>query len=146
MIVSPFHENTYGILREWDAHACVCPRFGEAAPPESIESPWQTRVGITSQILFRLQLAANVGRPRVTIVDETHVMPDEAVVLDRHPFADEQVRSDLAAGPHLGALQNLDEGPDLASVADGAAVEVDEVANDDISTDANVRRDPLEHS
>ena len=66
--------------------------------PEPIEAPRQTRVGMTCQSASVCKLPPGAVAAGNLIVDEADVMADEALVLDRHAFADESVRTDLAAG------------------------------------------------
>ena len=59
-------------------------------------------------------------------------MADEDLVLDGDAFADEGVALDLAVLADGGVFLDFDEGADLGAVADGAAVEVDEVVQLDV--------------
>ena len=73
-----------------------------------------------------LSRSVRVGRAGVNVVREHHAVPDEDLVLDRDPLADERVRRDLAMGADRCVLLNLDEGADLRLVTDLAAVKIDE--------------------
>ena len=66
---------------------------------EPIEAPRSTSVGTNSQSPLALQAAIGVGRPRKEVVGEHHAVADEDFVLERHAFADEGVRRDLAGAP-----------------------------------------------
>ena len=68
-------------------------------------------------------------------------MADEDVVLDRHAFADERMTRDFAAPADRRVLLNFDECPDLGLVANGTAIQVDELAKGDARTETDVRRD-----
>src|SRR2546425_2811162 len=83
-------------------------------------------------------MAAVGGGPGIAIVDERHAVADEHLVLERHALADEGVARHLAAAADAGALLDLDEGPDLGAVADLAAVEVDELVEDDVLAELDV--------
>src|SRR2546426_464638 len=73
-----------------------------------------------------LERPIRVRRLGIGVVDEDHVVADEALVVDDHALADERVGRDLAVLADLRVLLDLDEGPDLARVTDLAAVEVHE--------------------
>ena len=49
-------------------------------------------------------------------------MADEALVFDRHAFADEGVRADLAPRPTMAFFLNLDERADARLIADRTSV------------------------
>jgi len=89
---------------------------GPAADPDRLQDP----VGLGAQ------LAGFIGGPRVAVVDEDGPVPDEDLVLQGHPLAQEGVRGDLAQASHRGVLLDLDEGPDPAVGPDGAPVQVDQ--------------------
>ena len=89
-------------------------------------------------VLPRLQRPLAGRRARVLVVDEHDTVPDEHLVLDGHALADEGVALDLAAGADPRATLDLDEGTDPRLVADRAAVEIGERADDDIDAEIDV--------
>src|ERR1035438_7625125 len=78
-------------------------------------------------VSFRLQAAIGRRRSRIAVVDESHSMTDEDVILDHDPFTDEGVTGNLAALANRSVLLNLDKGADLGIVAYLTTVEVDEL-------------------
>ena len=62
------------------------------------------------------------------------------MVFDRDAFADEGVAGDLAAAADAGVLLDLDKGADLRLVTDLAAVQIEEVAEPDVASQLDVRR------
>jgi len=68
----------------------------------------------------------------MAVIDEDHVMADEAFVLDRDPFANERMARDLAAPTDPRILLDLDERSNHRLVADLAPVQVDEAVNLDV--------------
>src|SRR5437870_597152 len=79
-------------------------------------------------------------RPRIGVVDEDDAVADEDVVLDCHAFTDEGVARNLALPADLRIFLDLDERPDLCSVADLAAVEIDELRELDVLPQLDVGR------
>ena len=67
------------------------------APEPMARATRDDRAAPASQSRLDLQRAVGVGRSRTTVVGEAHVMPDEHLVLDGHPVADEAVARHLAA-------------------------------------------------
>ena len=59
-------------------------------------------------------------------------MADEYLVFDGYALADESVALDLAVIADGGVFLYLDEGADLGAVADGAAIEIDEIVKLDV--------------
>ena len=107
--------------------------------PEPMEAPFLTRVGSTFQSASVCSLPSRRGGAGVGVVDESHAVADEDIVLDGHAFADEGVAGDLAVPADGGVFLDLDEGADLGVVADRAAVEVDELRELDIFPELDVR-------
>ena len=70
-------------------------------------------------------------------------MAHEAFVLDGDSLADEGVALNLAAFTNEGVLLDFDEGADFGAVVYGAAVEVDEIVEDDVFTQFDVRSNSL---
>src|SRR5881296_260022 len=79
-----------------------------------------------------LEFPRRSRRPRIGVVDEDDAVADEDVVLDCHAFTDEGVARNLALPADLRIFLDLDERPDLCSVADLAAVEIDELPQLDV--------------
>src|ERR1700733_13709866 len=79
------------------------------------ESAFHAPVGLS------LQLSVS-SSSRIAVIDESHAMPDENLVLDGDPFTDKRVAGDLASLTDLGVLLNLYERPDLGLVTNLAAV------------------------
>ena len=97
-------------------------------------------------IIIGLQAAFRGGRARHFIVDESHPVANEDFVFDLHGFADEGVAGDLAVTADARVFLNLDKRTHLRAVADFAAVEIDEVMDDDIASQLDVGRDHTELS
>src|SRR5881296_267994 len=87
-----------------------------------------------------LEFPRRSRRPRIGVVDEDDAVADEDVVLDCHAFTDEGVARNLALPADLRIFLDLDERPDLCSVADLAAVEVDELRELDVLPQLDVGR------
>ena len=90
---------------------------------------------------FGLQAAAVGGGLGVEVVREHDAVADEDLVLDGHALADESVALDLAVPADGDVFLDFDEGADLGAVADGAAVEVDEVVQLDVFAKDDIRSD-----
>src|ERR1043166_9179872 len=88
--------------------------------------------------------STTVCRARHTVVDEGDAITDKDFVFDRHRFADEGMRGNLAAPADARIFLNLDESANPGAVADFAAVEIYEVVNGDIAPQLNVGRDDTE--
>ena len=85
--------------------------------------PIDTRLPITVSRHSSLPSARRTaGRERV--IDEHHAVTDEAILADRHQFADERMRLHAGAGADADALLDFGKRPDKAIVADLAAVEI----------------------
>ena len=95
----------------------------------------------TFQSLSVCSAAASGSGPRIAIVDECHSVPNEDVVFDRDPFADEGVAGDLAALADAGVLLDLDKGADLRLVSDFASIEIDELGEPNVLPELDIRRD-----
>ena len=93
----------------------------------------------TSQSDSVLKSAGICGGTWVKVVGEHDAVADEDFVFDGDAFADEGVALDLAVFADGGVFLYFDEGADLGIVADGAAVEVDEVVELDVFAKDNVR-------
>jgi hypothetical protein len=82
-------------------------------------------------VVVRLEAAVVCRRTREPVVHEHDAMPDEHLVFDLHPGADERVAGDLAAGADGHAALDLDKRPDARLVSDRAAVQIRERVDDD---------------
>ena len=102
--------------------------------------------GHDGPVIIRLYGASRPGGPRIFVVDEGHAMTHEDLVFDRHALTDKRVTRYFAVATHVGAFLNLDEGTDFSAVADLAAVEVNEMVNDYVTTESNVSSDYAELS
>ena len=89
------------------------------------------------------QFAGVTRRPRIAIVGEANVGADKGAVLDPHTGWDEGEGLDLDVVAQHHAALDLHERGDFAVVANGAAVQIDELGvwDDDVVAEANVRRD-----
>ena len=74
-----------------------------------------------------LHAAVIGGGAGIKVVGEDDAVPDEDLVLDLDPFADERMRGDLAPPANDRILLNLNERPDPGAAADAAPVQVDKV-------------------
>src|SRR5690242_16161631 len=75
----------------------------------------------------RSRSAPHVGCTRFEVVDEHHAMTDEDVVLERHAFAQEAVRRNLAASPDAYIPLYLSEGSDARLRTYYASVQIHEL-------------------
>src|SRR5207247_5811005 len=85
-------------------------------------------------------------RPRVSVVNEIDAVADEDFVFDRDASTDKAVARQFAVAADAGAFLDFDERADLCPVTDFAAVEVDEVVDDYVPAELNVRSDYAELS
>ena len=91
---------------------------------------------------FGLQAAVFGCSLGIFVVGEHDAVTDEDLVLDGDALADEGMALNLAVPADDGIFLDFDEGADLGAVADGAAVEVDEIvqlnvlSEDDIWSDS----------
>ena len=92
---------------------------------------------------LRLKLAVGAGGAGIAIVDERHTVPDEHFGFNRDALADECVTANLATAANLRSLLDFNERPDLCSIADFAAVEVDKGENLYVAAKLNVSRNPF---
>ncbi len=92
-------------------------------------------------VSVRLQSPVRVSSPRIFVVEENDAVPDKDLVLDRDPLTNKGVARDFTVAAYPSAFLNFDERPNLAAIADFTAVEVDEVVDDYIAAEFNVRRD-----
>jgi hypothetical protein len=65
-----------------------------------------------------LQASVRRRRPGILVIDKAHMVANKALVIDRHAFTDESMRTDLAAGADAGVSLNLNERPDSCAVTD----------------------------
>ncbi len=67
-------------------------------------------------------------------------MPNEHLILNRHPLADEGVRRYLAARSDLGANLDLDKSADAGFIADFTTVEINKVwmEDTDLTAQSNI--------
>ena len=112
--------------------------FGKDGRAGADGGPFLDQRGLHGPIRLGLQPAVPRGGAGVGVIDESHPMPDEDIILDRHTFADEGVAGDLAVPADGGVFLDFHEGADLGVVADGAAVEVDEFREPDILPELDV--------
>jgi len=71
---------------------------------------------------------------------------DEDLVFDRNALTDKSKARDFAVATHARALLNFDEGTNPGAIVDLATVQVDEVVNDYVTAESNVRSDYAELS
>ena len=72
-------------------------------------------------------------------------MSNETVDADRHAFAHERMRLDLAARADAHASLNLDERPDHYPIADVASVQIHRLMHDDVFTKDDVANTALSY-
>ncbi len=92
---------------------------------------------------FSEELSVLPDRRRVEVICEARVRADEGSFLDSHPAGDERERQHFDIPTQVHIALDLDEGCDLAAIANDASIQIDELGmrNDDVATELNVRRD-----
>src|SRR5207253_6814787 len=94
-------------------------------------------------VVRRQQFSSFTRGPRIPVIGETHVGADECTILDSYASRNEGEGLDLYVVAQDDAALNLHEGGDLAVVADGAPVQIDQlrVRDHDVAAEADVGRD-----
>ncbi len=82
--------------------------------------------GYNLPVILGLKSAGFGGGTREFVVDKHHAVADEDLIGDGDAFADERVALDLAVFADKGIFLYLDKGADPGTVADPAAVKIDE--------------------
>ena len=93
-----------------------------------------------------MDCAVRAGGARILVVDESHAVADEDLVFDGNALTDKSMARDFAVATHARALLNFDEGTNPGAIVDLATVQVDEVVNDYVTAESNVRSDYAELS
>jgi len=88
-------------------------------------------------VCLGLQFAAGSDRTGVAVVDEHDPVAHEHVITELDAFADEGVALDFAVFTDAGVLLHLNEWTDPGAVADGAAVQVDKIVQEDVFAESD---------
>src|ERR1039458_3703919 len=72
------------------------------------------------------------------IIDEHHPMRNHSVISDGYQFTNKGVRLNLAAFANLYPFLNFDERSNEATLADGAAIEIDRLSDFDVLTKQDI--------
>ena len=73
-------------------------------------------------------------------------MADKDVVLNNHTFTDESVAGNFAIASHDGPFLDFNERADLCALANLTTIKIDEVVDDDVAAELDVRSDYAELS
>jgi hypothetical protein len=85
-------------------------------------------------VCCRLHCSVVVGRARISIIGKHDAMTDKNLILNDHSLANERVGRYLASISDRGIALYLDEWTDEGTVADRAAVQIDERLVDDTNS------------
>lgn len=83
-------------------------------------------------VLFRLKAAGFNGGARIAVVDKHHAVADKGFVFDGHAFADKRMALDFAVFADKSVFLDLDKGSYFGPVPDGAAIEINEIAEKNV--------------
>ena len=64
------------------------------------------------------------SRLRITVIDKCDAVPNEHLLFQRYPFADERVTGDFAAIADPGVLLDFNKGANLDVITDVAPIEI----------------------